>query len=581
VTYTRSLILGLLAAALLVATPLTLLREDRLSDDKAAQLVAVGQLQGHLQGELLKLRLGLSTNYDNLMGTLHELSIRAHTIHNQAAASAFPEDVDLARVTSTYSEMVDEELTLLVELFPTYNASVISVVASIPKRLQRVQASSASSIEAYEERAELDARYREALLLQALWKPEGARQTLNDHQHQPRVPNPSHSDERLMLDRHLDLAIEHRLAADDIIRSVLRLCDESRIFSEVKAHIQRAQTAERSEATSRRALQAGSFILAFLICMALCVFGWRQSSVLGLEIEGRRSAEIQSRVVEKELEIARRLESIGQLAAGVAHEINTPTQYVGDNTRFLEESFRELAPLLKKADELAESVRQGTGSSELADELKAALEEADVEYLGEEIPRAIEQSLNGIARVRKIVQSMKEFSHPGVEGMTSIDLHRAIETTITVAMNEWKYLAEVETDFDPELPAVSCLPGEINQVVLNLIVNAAHAIADVVGDCEGGKGTITISTRRDGEFVEVRIADTGSGIPETAQSKIFDPFFTTKGVGKGTGQGLSIAHGVVVKKHGGTLDFETEIGKGTTFIIRLPLQRPGVEEPVV
>jgi signal transduction histidine kinase len=285
--------------------------------------------------------------------------------------------------------------------------------------------------------------------------------------------------------------------------------------------------------------------------------------------------------LEKELESTRRLESIGQLAAGVAHEINTPAQYVGDNTRFLEESFRELAPLLKKADELAESVRQGTGSSELADELKAALEEADVEYLGEEIPRAIEQSLNGIARVRKIVQSMKEFSHPGVEGMVSVDLNRAIESTITVATNEWKYLAEVETDFDPELPAVSCLPGEINQVVLNLIVNAAHAIADVVGDCEGGKGTITISTRRDGEFVEVRIADTGSGIPETAQSKIFDPFFTTKGVGKGTGQGLSIAHGVVVKKHGGTLDFETEIGKGTTFIIRLPLQRPGVEEPVV
>ena len=283
--------------------------------------------------------------------------------------------------------------------------------------------------------------------------------------------------------------------------------------------------------------------------------------------------------LEEELEGARRLEAIGQLAAGVAHEINTPTQYVGDNTRFLEESFRELAPLLKKAEELAESVRQGTGSSDLADELKAALEEADVEYLGEEIPRAIEQSLNGIGRVRKIVQSMKEFSHPGVEEMTSIDLHRAIETTITVATNEWKYVAEVETDFDPELPVVPCLPGEINQVVLNMIVNAAHAIADVVGDGEGGKGTITISTRRDGEFVEVRIADTGAGIPETAQSKIFEPFFTTKEVGKGTGQGLSIAHGVVVKKHGGTLDFETEIGKGTTFIIRLPLERSEVSVP--
>jgi signal transduction histidine kinase len=302
------------------------------------------------------------------------------------------------------------------------------------------------------------------------------------------------------------------------------------------------------------------------------------------EVKARVSVHLGLRRIQKELKEshaqllrAQKLESIGQLAAGVAHEINTPTQYVGDNTRFLEESFRELAPILKKADELAESVRQGTSSSELADELKAALEEADVEYLGEEIPRAIEQSLNGIDRVRKIVQSMKDFSHPGVEGMVSIDLNRAIESTITVASNEWKYVAELETDFDPELPAVSCLQGEINQVVLNLIVNAAHAIADVVVDGEEGRGTITISTRRDGEFAEVRIGDTGSGIPEAAQGKIFDPFFTTKEVGKGTGQGLSIAHAVVVNKHGGTLDFDTEIGKGTTFVLRLPLDSPGVE----
>ncbi len=212
--------------------------------------------------------------------------------------------------------------------------------------------------------------------------------------------------------------------------------------------------------------------------------------------------------------------------------------------------------------------------------MKADLKEAEIEYLDEEIPRAIEQSLNGIDRVRKIIQSMKEFSHPGVEGMGQVDLNRAIESTITVATNEWKYVAEMETDFGPELPPVPCLPGELNQVVLNLIVNAAHAIADVVGEGEKGKGTITISTRRDGEFVEIRIADTGTGIPEQTRAKIFDPFFTTKEAGKGTGQGLSMAQAVVVKKHGGTLDFETEIGKGTTFIIRMPLQRQGVEESV-
>ncbi len=284
--------------------------------------------------------------------------------------------------------------------------------------------------------------------------------------------------------------------------------------------------------------------------------------------------------LEQELEQARRLESIGQLAAGIAHEINTPTQYVGDNTRFLEESFREITPFLVKANELAAAVCVGTGSSELADELKAAFEKADVEYMVKEIPRAIEQSLEGIDRVRKIVRSMKEFSHPGVEGMTSIDLNHAIENTITVATNEWKYVAELEMDFDPELPLVKCLPGEINQVVLNMIVNATHAITDVVGDGDNGKGTIRISTRRDGEFVEIRISDTGAGIAEEVRNKVFDPFFTTKGVGEGTGQGLTIARAIVVKKHGGALNFETAIGKGTTFVVRLPLEGPCVEEPV-
>ncbi|MEM7307894.1 MAG: DAHL domain-containing protein [Planctomycetota bacterium] len=284
----------------------------------------------------------------------------------------------------------------------------------------------------------------------------------------------------------------------------------------------------------------------------------------------------EQRRVELELQQAQKLESIGRLAAGIAHEINTPTQFVGDNTSFLRETFEELMPLLRKADRLADSVRAGDGPEALAEELKAEAEEVDLDYLCSEIPRSIEQSLGGIDRVRKIVQSMKEFSHPGVEAMTCIDLNRAIESTITVASNEWKYVAEVETDYDPALPSVPCLPGEFNQVVLNMIVNASHAIADVVGE-EGPRGTIRISTRRDGDGVEVRISDTGTGIPESARAKIFDPFFTTKGVGRGTGQGLAIAHGVVVQKHNGALDFETELGKGTTFIIRLPLEQPTEE----
>ena len=281
--------------------------------------------------------------------------------------------------------------------------------------------------------------------------------------------------------------------------------------------------------------------------------------------------------LEAQLRHAQKLESIGQLAAGIAHEINTPAQYVNDNTRFLEQSFGALIPILKKVDQLAASVPKRTASSELADEVTAALEEADIDYLTEEIPRAIEQSLHGLDRVRKIVQSMNEFSHPDGQGMTSIDLNHAIESTITVATAEWKYVAEVETDFDPDLPRVECLPSEINQVILNLIVNAAHAIGDVMGDGDGRRGTITIRTRRDGACVEIRVEDTGTGIPEAVRDRIFDPFFTTKEVGKGTGQGLSMTHAVVVKKHGGTVRFETEVGKGTTFIIRLPLDGPRIE----
>jgi len=153
-----------------------------------------------------------------------------------------------------------------------------------------------------------------------------------------------------------------------------------------------------------------------------------------------------------------------------------------------------------------------------------------------------------------------------------VDLNHAIENTITVAKNEWKYVAEMETDFDPALPPVPCLPGELNQVILNMIINAAHAIADVMGDGSKGKGTIRITTRRDGNWAEIRISDTGTGIPEAIRDRIFDPFFTTKEVGKGTGQGLAIARSMIVDKHGGTIDFETQEGKGTTFIIRLPLE---------
>ncbi len=276
------------------------------------------------------------------------------------------------------------------------------------------------------------------------------------------------------------------------------------------------------------------------------------------------------RHLESQLSQAQKLESIGQLAAGIAHEINTPTQYVGDNIRFLEEAFTDLTTLLTQFQTLLEAARTGTLAPEVVAATDAAIEEADLDYLNDEIPTAIHQSLEGIERVNTIVAAMKEFSHPSQAEKHPTDLNKQIESTITVSRNEWKYVAELTTDLDPNLPPVLCLAAELNQVFLNIIVNAAHAIRDVVGD-SGDKGQITVTSRQHGPWVEIRIRDTGSGIPDHARARVFDPFFTTKEVGKGTGQGLSISHSVVVDKHGGTLTFETEMGKGTVFVIRLPL----------
>jgi signal transduction histidine kinase len=202
--------------------------------------------------------------------------------------------------------------------------------------------------------------------------------------------------------------------------------------------------------------------------------------------------------------------------------------------------------------------------------VSAAVADADLGYLLEEIPRAIEQTLEGVTRVSTLVGAMKDFSHPDAKEKIELDLNRAIESTLTMARNEWKYVADMETDYDASLPMVSCLPGEFSQAILILIINAAHAIADVIGKGGPQKGKIKVQTRNCPEWDEVRIQDTGSGIPANIRARIFDPFFTTKEIGKGTGQGLAIARSVIVDKHGGTVHFETEEGKGTTFIIRLP-----------
>ncbi len=282
--------------------------------------------------------------------------------------------------------------------------------------------------------------------------------------------------------------------------------------------------------------------------------------------------------VENQMVQIQKLEAIGQLAAGIAHEINTPTQYIRDNTCFLQESFTSICKLLSQFSHLLELSKNKEVSPEVIDEIELMIQDVDLEYLLEEIPVAIGQSQEGLVRVTEIVKAMKTFSHPGNEEITPVNINEAIKGTITVARNEWKYVADMKTDFDPDLPMIPCFPGEFNQVILNMIVNASHAIEAVSHNGVSEKGVINISTHYDNDWAEIRIRDTGTGIPEECRSKLFDPFFTTKEVGKGTGQGLAIAHSVVVGKHKGTITFDTEMGKGTTFIVRLPTILPETTE---
>jgi len=261
---------------------------------------------------------------------------------------------------------------------------------------------------------------------------------------------------------------------------------------------------------------------------------------------------------------ASKLASVGQLAAGIAHEINTPIQYIGDNLGFLSDAFRSLATLLERAETLLAQ----QGDEEALRQLAQAKIDADAEYLLANIPDATSQSLEGVAQVARIVLAMKEFSHPGEREKSEEDLNRAIENTLAVSRNEWKHSAKVETRLAPDLPRVMCLGGEMNQVFLNLVVNAAHAIEEAK---RGAEGRIVIATRQLGDMVEISVEDNGVGMSEDVQSQIFDPFFTTKKVGKGTGQGLAICRDVVVAKHGGRISVQSTPGVGSRFSVMLPI----------
>jgi PAS domain S-box-containing protein len=273
-----------------------------------------------------------------------------------------------------------------------------------------------------------------------------------------------------------------------------------------------------------------------------------------------------------ELRLAHKLEAVGQLAAGIAHEINTPVQYVGDSLYFLQSAARDGEELLEIYRQELRAFPQSEAQQLAASRVRDAETRMDVEFLREEVPRAFDRALDGVTRVTNIVRAIKEFAHPDEQEQKAADLNRAIETTLTVARNEYKYCATVETRLGI-LPEIMCNVGELNQVFVNLIVNASHAIQAAGKDTATGR--IVISTETSGEAVLIRVADNGCGIPERNLERIFDPFFTTKEVGKGTGQGLSLARAIVVERHAGRIDVTSEVGVGTEFVIRLPIAGRG------
>lgn len=294
-----------------------------------------------------------------------------------------------------------------------------------------------------------------------------------------------------------------------------------------------------------------------------------RTSELELEIVERKQAMDNLTKTKLQLVQSEKLAGIGQLAAGIAHEINTPVQYIADNVRFFQESFNDIDTHLHECDQLLEHPEEIQLAS-FVEKVEKSKQDVDLEYIREEVPKAIDQTLDGIAHVAKIVLSMKQFSHPGTKEMIAVNINEAIESTIIVSSNEWKYLANMETELDAGLPLVLCFPGELNQVILNIIINAAHAIGESSAQEEDKKGLIRIQTRKQKNHVEISIHDTGPGIPEEIQNKIFDPFFTTKEVGKGTGQGLAISWSVIVDKHDGEIWFETS-KNGTSFFVKLPV----------
>ena len=286
---------------------------------------------------------------------------------------------------------------------------------------------------------------------------------------------------------------------------------------------------------------------------------------IGVPITDQKALEAERQLMQVKLMQTGRLEAVGQLAAGIAHEINNPVQFIGDNTTFVRDAMPDLLGL---AGHVGQVVEHPALDAEVAASLREQLGKLDLGFLLEEIPLALEQTLDGVQRVKRIVQAMREFAHPDSEERVLVDVNACVRNSATITRSVWDPVAELTMQLSDPLPSVHGYMGAMNQVLTNLIINAAQAME---GAATQSPGEIVIRTVAREDAIEISVKDTGGGIPPEIQSRVFDPFFTTKPVGKGTGQGLSLARNIIVKDHGGEIEFESAPGQGTTFIIRLPV----------